>query len=54
MDMQNAYNYPWFSRIASVNVTASNFGRLNLSPNSEAREIVLSADRHLRLSVPVF
>jgi hypothetical protein len=35
MDMQNAYNYPWFSRIASVNVTASNFGRLNLSPNSD-------------------
>jgi hypothetical protein len=42
-DAQNAYNYPWFSRIGSVAVTASNFGLLNPSPNSESREIILAA-----------
>jgi hypothetical protein len=42
-DAQNAYNYPWFSRIGSVNVTQSNFGLLNPSPNSESREIILAA-----------
>jgi len=41
-DAQNAYNYPWFSRIGSVNVTQSTFGLLNPSPNSESREIILA------------
>jgi outer membrane receptor protein involved in Fe transport len=40
-DAQNAYNYPWFSRTQSVDVTNSRFGILNPSPRTEAREIVL-------------
>jgi hypothetical protein len=42
-DAQNAYNFPYFSRIQSVDVTNSRFGYLNPTPNSEAREIVVSA-----------
>jgi hypothetical protein len=42
-DAQNAYNYPWFSRIQSVDVTNSQFGLLNPSPRTEAREIILVA-----------
>jgi outer membrane receptor protein involved in Fe transport len=40
-DAQNAYNYPWFSRIQSADVTNSQFGVLNPSPRTEAREIIL-------------
>ena len=43
VDAQNAYNYPWFSRIQSVDVTNSRFGTLNPSPRTEAREIILAA-----------
>ena len=42
-DAQNAYNYPWFSRMQSVDVTNSQFGILNPSPRTEAREIILAA-----------
>ena len=42
-DAQNAYNYPWFSRMQSVDVTNSRFGVLNPSPRTEAREIILVA-----------
>jgi hypothetical protein len=42
-DAQNAYNYPWFSRTQSVDVTNSRFGMLNPSPRTEAREIILAA-----------
>ena len=42
-DAQNAYNYPWFSRMQSVDVTNSRFGVLNPSPRTEAREIILAA-----------
>ncbi len=42
-DAQNAFNYPWFSRIQSVDVANSRFGQLNPSARTEAREIVLAA-----------
>jgi hypothetical protein len=42
-DAQNAYNYPWFSRMQSVDVTNSQFGILNPSPRTEAREFILVA-----------
>lgn len=42
-DAQNATNYPWFSRIQSVDVTNSRFGQLNPSARTEAREMVVSA-----------
>lgn len=41
-DAQNAFNYPWFSRIQTVNVTDSRFGLLNPSPRTEPREVVLA------------
>jgi outer membrane receptor protein involved in Fe transport len=41
-DAQNAFNYPWFSRLQSSAVTDSRFGFLRLGPNSESREFVLS------------
>jgi hypothetical protein len=41
-DAQNAFNFPWFSRLQSADVTNARFGFLNPSPNSEAREIVLA------------
>jgi hypothetical protein len=43
VDAQNAYNYPWFSRMQSVDVTNSRFGTLNPSPRTEAREFILAA-----------
>ncbi|MEK7403819.1 MAG: TonB-dependent receptor [Acidobacteriota bacterium] len=42
-DAQNAFNYPWFSRLQTADVTNARFGMLNPGPNSEAREIVLVA-----------
>jgi hypothetical protein len=42
-DAQNAFNYPWFSRLQSADVTNPRFGFLNPSPNSEPREIILVA-----------
>jgi len=42
-DAQNAFNFPWFSRIQSVDVTNSRFGYLNSSARTEPREIILAA-----------
>jgi hypothetical protein len=42
-DAQNAFNYPWFSRIQSVDVTNSRFGFLNPATRTEAREMILAA-----------
>jgi len=41
-DAQNALNYPWFSRIQSVDVVNARFGYLNPSARTEAREIILA------------
>ncbi len=40
-DAQNAFNIPWFSRLQSADVANAQFGRLNPSPRTEAREIIL-------------
>jgi hypothetical protein len=40
-DAYNAMNHPWFGQPASVNVTASNFGRLKADMNNETRIISL-------------
>ncbi|MBM3811758.1 MAG: hypothetical protein FJW20_08990 [Acidimicrobiia bacterium] len=42
-DAQNAFNYPWFSRIQSVDVANSRFGNLNPAARTEPREIILAA-----------
>lgn len=40
-EMVNALNHPWFSNIASVNVTAANFGQLNPTQSNLPRFIKL-------------
>ena len=40
-DAYNAINHPWFGQPTTINVTASNFGRLNADMNNETRIISL-------------
>jgi hypothetical protein len=42
-DAQNAFNYPWFSRLQSNDVANTRFGMLNPSARTEPREIILAA-----------
>ena len=41
MEMVNAFNHPWFSRISSVDVTSANFGKLDVVQRNLPRFVKL-------------